>query len=144
MGSIGAEQATIDRAAGRRRILALGAVTAGIVTDIGYLRLIADQGTGPSTRVTFVAAFIAGMTVLALVGAIQLERRRDVAQAALLAAATGFAAIGFISLFSIGVALLLGAILAGLAIPFVAVPARWVVAPVAGSIAVLVLGLIAT
>ena len=144
MDSIAAEPVTADRATRRRRMCAITAATAGAVTDFGYLRLIADQGSGSSARVAFVAAFIAGMTGLAIVGAIVLDRRPPVAQSALLAAAAGLAAIGFISLFSIGTALLLAALLAGLAIPFVGVPIRSVAIPIAVPIAVLVLGLIAT
>jgi hypothetical protein len=144
MSSVEVEHMTTNQRGRRSRMHANGAATAGAVTDVGYLRLIAEQATGAGARVVFVAAFIAGMTVLAIVGAILLERRPAVAQAALLAAAAGLAGIGYISLFSIGSPLLLAAVLAGLAIPFVGVPARWVAAPVAGSIAVLVVGLIAT
>ncbi len=91
-----------DRADRRRRIFALGAATAGAVTDVGYLRLIAEQDTGSSARVTFVATFIAVMTALAIIGAIAIGRRRRMAEMALLASAVGFAAVGFVGLWSIG------------------------------------------
>ncbi len=133
-----------DRADRRRRIFALGAATAGAVTDVGYLRLIAEQDTGSSARVSFVATFIAGMTLLALFGALSVDRQPRAAEVALLAAAMGFAAIGFISLFSIGFVLILAAVFAGLAIPFVDLPGRWVAASLVGPIAALAVGLIST
>ena len=110
-----------DRADRRRRIFALGAATAGAVTDVGYLRLIAEQDTGSSARVTFVATFIAVMTALAIIGAIAIGRRRRMAEMALLASAVGFAAVGFVGLWSIGAPLILAALFAAMAVPGVAI-----------------------
>jgi hypothetical protein len=134
----------IKRSDRTRRALGLAAAVAGAVTDVGYLRLIADQGTGIDGRVAFFASFVALMTALALVGAIGTGRSGDRAQLALLGSAAGFLCSGFIALFSIGAALMLAGALALMALGPLQVRGRHAAAAIAGPIVLLAAGLALT
>lgn len=127
-----------------RRAFALAAAVGGGITDAGYLGLISQQGTGMSGRVVFVAGFIMVMSAVALIGALAIAgdvRRADVL---LLGSGGGFFGMGFIALFSIGAALiLLGALVWIAAVP-VRVSGRLAGASIAGSLALLLAGLMLT
>jgi hypothetical protein len=134
----------ISRSDRTRRALGLAAAVAGTVTDVGYLRLIGDQGTGIDGRVAFFASFVALMTVLALVGAIGTGRSGDRAQLALLGSAAGFISAGFLALFSIGAALILAGALALMALGPLRVSGRLAAVPIVGALALLAAGLLLT
>ena len=133
-----------DRADRVRRSFAFGAALAGAVDDVVYLRLIADQGTGRSARVEFFATFVAVMTGLAVIGWVSIGRRKELADAALLAAASGFVAAGFIGLWSIGLLLIVAAVMAAMAISWTGLPRAVVAAARATPILALAAGLLAT
>jgi hypothetical protein len=86
--------------------LALAASVIAAATDVFYLWLIVHQGDGFSSRVVFVALYIAGI-VLA-VGSVGSARLIPIeVRIALLAASTGgLLALGVLGLFSIGLPLL--------------------------------------
>ena len=138
-----------DAAAAERRLrfkraLAVGAAVAGAVTEVGYLRLIGEQGTGSSARVTFFATFVGVMTFLAVIGAVAMFRRPPVAAAALVASAAGFLASGFLGLMSIGMVLILAGGFAVMAIREAGLPAWTLGAAIVGPIVALAIGLVLT
>jgi hypothetical protein len=107
---------TTDRSVRFRRAAAIASATAGLVTLIGYLWLIREQGSAVGGRIAFFAAFVGLMALLAATGAFFSGRDPVRAQMALLAASSGFIVAGVLALFSIGAALLLAGALAALAI----------------------------
>jgi hypothetical protein len=127
-----------------QRVVAAAAAVAGGVADVGYLRLIADQGTGIGARVAFVAAFVALMTALAAVGAILFGRSAPASQVVLLGSASGFLGLGLVALFSIGIALILAGSLALIGAGPLRVSGRLAAASIIGSLAVLAAGLVLT
>jgi hypothetical protein len=123
-----------------QRVVAMAAAVAGGVADLGYLRLISDQGTGIGARVTFIAGFVALMTALAAIGAILFGRHAAASQLVLLGSASGFLGLGLIALFSIGIALILAGVLALIGAGPLRVSGRLAAAPILGSLALLAAG----
>src|SRR3989442_10615240 len=83
-----------------RRVVAAAGAVAGGVADIGYLRLIADQGTGIHARVAFVAGFVALMTALAGIGAILFGLDATASQLLLFGSSGGLLSLRLIAPFS--------------------------------------------
>ena len=133
-----------DRSVRMRRGMALAAAVGGAVTDVGYLRLISEQGTGIDGRVAFVAGFIALVSASAVVSALLSERDPGRFQLAILGSASGFLGVGFIGLFSIGAPLLLCGVLALLSVGSRVASRRLVGLAILGPIVVLVAGLVLT
>jgi len=81
------------------------------VTDVAYLWLIAHQGDAFSSRVVFVALYIAAISFA--VGSAGSARAMPIeARVALLAASTGaLLTLGYLGLFSIGLPLLVAGVL---------------------------------
>jgi len=127
-----------------RRVVAAAGAVAGGVADIGYLRLIADQGTGIDARVAFVAGFVALMTALAAIGAILFGRDATASQLVLLGSASGFLGLGLIALFSIGMTLILAGALALIGAGPLRVSGRHAAAPILGSLSLLAAGFVLT
>jgi hypothetical protein len=131
---------TPERAVRMQRVVAMAAAVAGGVADVGYLRLISDQGTGIGARVAFIAGFVALMTALAAIGAILFGRAAAASQLVLLGSASGFLGLGLIALFSIGIALILAGVLALIGAGPLPVSGRLTAVPILGSLALLAAG----
>ena len=102
----------------RQIVLPLIAAAITATTDFGYAALIAQQSATPPDPgvVPFIFAYIAGIAVLALIGAVSIARgRTTMARIVLAAAAAGSGALGFLGIFSIGLPLIVAAILLGIA-----------------------------
>jgi hypothetical protein len=133
-----------DRSVRIRRGAALAAAVGGAVTDAGYLRLVSEQESAIDGRIAFVAAFIAVVSALALVGVLLSDRDPGRSQLAILGSASGLIGVGFIGLWSIGSPLILCAVLALFAVGPRVVSRPLIGATIMGSIAVLAAGLVLT
>ena len=100
-------------------VLALAAAVICAATDGAYLAAIHAQGATPANGsvVPFVAAYVAAIASLAILGVVLTRGRRRGRAAAgvLVTAAVASGALGFLAIFSVGIGLLVGACLLAVA-----------------------------